>query len=229
MLGYAPRYRPYNFAYSGYGPQNVLARLLETEWTAGIEETTGVAFYVFWDSHVDRAIGAYSVARGHGKHFPYYVKRKGRLVRGSFSEVHPRLDRFYDVLEASRIARRLKIGWPPFHPPSSYELVARILFDSRAAFLRRYPGGLFIVVIYPGSRETQRIVPRLREMGLPVLEHAGLIPLYEKAYHIPVDYHPSAAAHAALGARLARDLDAMGESPEANRGASGIGALPRRD
>lgn len=203
---HAPAYRPYNFGYSGYGPQQTLVRLREGEWDDLVTERTGVAVYLFWDSHIDRAIGSYEVARGFGRHIPYFVERDGVLVRGSFEDAHPLLDRWYDILDGSRFLRRLEIGWPPFRLPSHYDRTARILAAARDAFTERRPGCPFLVVIYPGSKEAGRLVPRLEARGVRVLDYSDLLPLHESPYFIPVDYHPSAAAHEAVGLRLAEDL-----------------------
>jgi hypothetical protein len=80
---------------------------------------------------------------------------------------------------------------------------------SRDAFLRRYPEGLFVTVIHPGCEEGRRLIPHLVKRGVTVLDYAELVPLDEEPYFIPIDLHPSAATHAAVGARLARDIDSL--------------------
>ena len=74
-------YRPYNFAYSGYGPHQMLARLESGSPKKMVKETDGIAFYVYINDHVNRVIGTMTNFGYNGGNAPYYHNLENGIKR----------------------------------------------------------------------------------------------------------------------------------------------------
>ena len=133
-----PDFRPYNYAYGGYGPQQMLARLQETDIREEIVEEIGFAVFIYIDDHVRRAVGDYVVATGHGSSFPFYVEKKGELVRGNISDSYPVRSVIFHAMTKSKLVQRLKIGYPFRLNDSHYRLTARIVEEARDSFQEKF-------------------------------------------------------------------------------------------
>ena len=69
---YDSTYRPYNFAYSGYGPHQMLARLETENSKKVVKENTGIGFYIYINDHVNRVLGTMTNYGYNGGQAPYY-------------------------------------------------------------------------------------------------------------------------------------------------------------
>src|SRR5262249_59232619 len=81
---FAPDYRPYNYALSGYGPVQMLDLIKTRSLGEEVSEHGGFAFYYFIQDHINRTIGASEVSTDPhwGSHFSHYVLNgSGQLVR----------------------------------------------------------------------------------------------------------------------------------------------------
>jgi hypothetical protein len=52
-----PKYEPYIMAYEGWGPNNILARMLDPYWHLFIKQKSGVMVYFFILNHISRVCG----------------------------------------------------------------------------------------------------------------------------------------------------------------------------
>jgi hypothetical protein len=68
-----PEMHVYNYGFSGYGPQQVIAKLEEKRLAEEIPQSNGTLVYVFMSAHVRRAIGSLRMWAQWGRHFPYYA------------------------------------------------------------------------------------------------------------------------------------------------------------
>jgi hypothetical protein len=148
-----PEFRGYNYAFSGYGPQQALTWLRHPDFRAGIPETNGIAVYEFLDFHVQRAIGSLSLIRNWGMGYPYYyLDEAGKLVHGgSFGLGRPETSYLFYELGGLNTARLFSLEYPPMVREADIDLTAKILLECRNRFLEMYPRGTFIVEFFPGT------------------------------------------------------------------------------
>ncbi len=206
----------YNYAFSGYGPNHILARLESMNTRAEIPEPRVVGIYVFIPNHVRRVIGAFSVISW-SRHSPYYVLGEDGLPTrlGSFQGERSRMTGCYDFLKGDQVLKYLALDFPPRLSKEHHALTEAIIAQSAERFSAQFEGGEFYVVLYPSSpddefsaRETGK---RLSARGLRVLDYTDALPEPAEAhFYLPYDSHPRASAHALVAAHLAADQGLLG-------------------
>jgi hypothetical protein len=214
-----PGYRVYNYGFTGYGPQNMLARLSETDIRSEIaEKGKPAAVYVFIDDQVRRAIGSMSWvgAWGEASHedLPYYAAGgpSGTLTRhGSFKTGRPFVTRLYQLAAKSAVLRRFAVDFPPSVTDAHLELVARMIEESRDAFRTKFGSDEFFVLFFPGLPGSpgydSRLIPMLRAMGIRSLDYDARNFYREVgpgAYL--ANWHPSPSTYKALAVKISGDL-----------------------
>ena len=206
-----PRYRPYNYGFCGYGPQQMLAKLQTGKLPCEIDEPSGILIYILMEHHIRRAIGSMYVHNTWGWNMPYYVLGPdGQLVRkGTFTTGRPAVAFLYRLLGASQILRRFHVSLPLRTTDHHILLTCRILQEARKLFREQFDREGFFVLIYPGTTYANRIAACLRRLHVPYLDYSALVEYKSPTYTIPVDEHPSPAAHLAIAQRLARDIPAL--------------------
>lgn len=202
----------YNYAFSGYGPNHMLARLEALDTRAEIAEPSVIGVYVFIPNHVRRVIGAFSV-NSWSRHSPWYVLGEDGLPRrlGSFQGERPGLTRWYDFLKGDHVIQRFALDFPLRLNDRHHALTAAIIAKAAELFRSQFQGGDFYVVLYPENPvdefPARMMGERLTARGLQVLDYSALLPgPPERYFYVPEDSHPRAAAHALVAARLAQDL-----------------------
>lgn len=202
-------YRPYNYGLSGYGPQQMLAKLQSGTLPTEVSEPTGVAVYVFIDGHVERALGSMWVYNTWGAEMPYYaLNADGDPVRrGSFRTGRPLVSSLYRLLGKSEIARYFNVNIPPNLRPAHYAFAARLVAAARDSFIEQYPAGRFYVLIYPDEGDyAEDIIPFFEADGLTVLNYDEAFKLSpEEGLGIAGDGHPTGLAHRRVAEYLVTD------------------------
>ncbi len=128
---YDSTYRPYNFAYSGYGPHQMLARLQTENAKKIVKENTGIGFYVYINDHVNRVLGTMTNYGYNGGQAPYYHIVNGQLQHdGLFTEGRKVRSWFFKQLLKSNILKLFKIGYPFKITEQDYELTAEVMAES---------------------------------------------------------------------------------------------------
>lgn len=209
----------YNYAFSGYGPNHMLARLESMSTRAEVPEPRVVGVYVFIPNHVRRVIGAFSVISW-SRHSPYYLLGDDGLPTrvGSFQGERLRLTKCYDFLKGDQVLKYLALDLPPRLSNEHHALSEAIIAKAAERFSAQFEGGEFYVVLYPSSPEDEfpahETGKRLSVRGLRVLDYTDLLPApAEDHFYLPHDSHPRPSAHALVAARLAADL-ALFEAPK---------------
>jgi hypothetical protein len=87
---------------------------------------------------------------------------------------------------------------------SDYDLTAGVVAAAKGEFLRLFPNGRFVTVIYPGSDAT--IATWLGRRQVEVLDLSSLFDSHEPGMRFPVDGHPTAAANRRLAEALVTRL-----------------------
>jgi hypothetical protein len=206
---FASHDRPYNYGVSGYGPHYMLAQLQRGNLTQEINENHGIAIYTFIDHHIDRAIGTMRVYNLWEQHAPFYtLDAHDRLVRqGDFTSGRPLVSFLYWVMGKSHVFQYYNITFPPRIREEHVRLTARIIAEARTAFHKQFPSADFYVLLYPGVRGGEDIIPYLAQAGVKYLDYAYFINWPHPGLTLEdVGAHPTAQGHRIVVAKLAKDL-----------------------
>lgn len=208
---FAPRYMPYNYGCNGYGPQHMLLKLQEEEFSKEIRQRSGIAVYVYIDDHRMRAIGYHDW----NQHDPCFVPEgDGVKYCGPVWTAQPLRSWLYPRMEKSRMLRFLHLSCPRWISNRAVDITEAIIKASAQRFHTLYPEATFCVIRYgTRSRETpDPVMPRLRDAGILCLDYASLP--YDPSLHgdrFSVDGHPTALRHKEVGRQLAQDLKITGD------------------
>jgi len=206
----APEYQPYNYGLSGYGPQEMLAKLQSDDLAHEVTETEGIAIYTFIDAHVERAIGSMYIYNAWGNRMPYYtIDWQGNLVRrGNFTTGRPLLSILYLALGQSEIAKYYHVNIPPRLTDRHYAFTARVIAEARDTFRAKFNSDEFYVVIYPDEGDyAEDIIPHFEQLGLKYLNYDERIKLSsEEGLSIAGDGHPTGKAHQMVAKWIVEDL-----------------------
>lgn len=207
----APAYRPYNYGLSGYGPQQMLAKLQSDDLRREIPEKEGVAIYTFIDGHVERALGSMYVYNTWGDQMPYYtLDGQGNLVRrGNFTTGRPLLSTLYSLLGHSEIARYYNVNIPPRLQDRHYAFAARVIAAARDTFTAKYHSDDFYVLIYPDEGDYfEDLQPHFEAFGLNILNYDERLKLNpDEGLAIVGDGHPTGKTHHIVAGWITEDLD----------------------
>jgi hypothetical protein len=204
----ATEYRPYNYAFRGYGPQQTVQQLRNPDIRAQVPERDGIAVYTAIDEHIRRAIGSLRIVEGARRTFPYFrLDRDGRLVRdGSFVSGRPWRQLFYEVLSSSRVLRYFDLDVPAAISDGHFALTAALVADARDSYRARFGSDRFYVILYPGSRLLSGLRPHLDRHQIRYFDYANLFAAETRPTIIEGDGHPTPLAYRLVAARLAEDL-----------------------
>jgi len=213
----APGWRAFNYAFQGYGPQQMLAKLEDGKIAEEIGGPADLGVYVVIPDHARRAIGAKKVVCqwAYGADYPYYdYDGQGNLRHfGSFATGRPWRQRFYQLLHREQCLRYFEVEWPPWINTDHLDLTAEIIEASAQEFSRQFPAGRFYVLLFPGdvrysetSLSARTLIPFLEARGIPYVDYSDAFPMYSAQYAIPGDGHPTPAAYREIARRIAGDL-----------------------
>lgn len=209
---HAPGYNSYIYAYSGWGPHQMLGRLLHHDLSQEIPEREGLAVYVFIWSHLRRAIGDMYTYCNWGYQDPQYTLDDGRAVRhGNFTDDRPVRSWLYRQLYGSNALRYFGLNAPLWLAEDDLELSAELIARSRDLYRTQFHNDRFIVLIWPGSVDgfpealRKSFLAKLDARGLRVLDESCALRL-DPSMSIPHDGHPTARLTDAMATIAARDL-----------------------
>ncbi len=191
----------YNYAFSGYGTQHMLAHLEREDFTNEISNKKGIAIYVFISHHIRRVIGDMEVYNAWGRTMPYYYLDKNEVRRkGSFATGRWLISSIYVLLGKSYFFKYFKINLPFPNEKHTY-LTFKLIEKSKKIYESRF-NGTFYVLIYPGG-ENAPFAKLLKENSINAL-------MYDfpniTSYMIPENGHPSAEFNKILAERIAKDI-----------------------
>lgn len=200
-----PNYQVYNYAYSGYGPQQLLAKLQYGQLTQEVPQPNGYLMYMLLPEHVSRAAGAPYYVQGWGSSSPHYALQNDSLV---YYANHLAWRPVYTTWQ------RL-LGWsglgsvvtpvPKTYTAEEVALTIAILKNAETEYLALYPEGEFIVALPPvisAEANFKQLAAALNGAGIHVWDMHTSFPL-QPPFAIPADGHPSAQGHQELAKVLA--------------------------
>jgi hypothetical protein len=201
-------YKPYNFAYSGYGPHQMLARLETENVKKIVKENTGIAFYIYINDHVNRVLGTLTNFGYNGGEVPYYHEVNNQLKHdGLIKDARKFRSWIFRQLLKSNILKVFKIGYPFKITEQDYELTAEVMAQASRDYKKQFGNDNFYVIIYPTTVDSSLIINLLKQKGVKVLDYSKLFNPLEKKYAIPYDEHPTALANEVLIKQLVKDIN----------------------
>ena len=205
---YDSTFKPYNFAYSGYGPHQMLARLESENAKKIVKENTGVGFYIYINDHVNRVLGTMTNYSYNGGRAPYYHEVNGQLQHdGLFIEGRKIRNWIFEQSLKSNILKLFKIGYPFKITEQDYELTAEVMAEASRDYKKQFGNDNFYVIIYPTTVNSSLIINLLKQKGVKVLDYSKLFNPLQKGYAIPDDEHPTALANEILIKQLVKDIN----------------------
>jgi len=202
--------RAYNYSVSGYGTQQTLELLKNSNLHSEIAEPNGVLIHLFIDDHIKRLIGSRRLIKLWASHFPYYYLDGDELKRdGSFWSGRHIQSRFYRAISESAFIGLFDIDVPWFVTDAHLKLFSAVINEAKKEFLKQYPEGRFVVIIGPNSELAPRVKNVLNETGIEVLDCSKLLNKEKKEYKIHwTEGHPSAKYHLEIADSLRQFLNA---------------------
>ena len=202
------KYRPYNFAYSGYGPHQMLVRLKMGSPKKIVKESDGIAFYIYINDHVNRVIGTMTNFGYNGGNAPYFHEVGKELIHdGLFRDTRKIRNWFYKGMLKSNILKLFKTGYPFRISEADYELTAEIMAQASREYRKQFNNDNFYVIIYPTTIDSELIIKLLKQKSVKFLDYSKFFNPTDKKYAIPYDEHPTALANEILINKLVKDIN----------------------
>jgi hypothetical protein len=205
-------YNSYNFGYSGYGTNHMLARMEFQNLTKQVKEKDGAAFYVFFGDHVNRSIGSMNTFVGWLSNAPYYHMEDGKLVRNKmFKNGRYWISKFYELVYQTSIVNYFKLNFPLKFQPKHYDLTAEIVQASKDQYKQQFGNDNFYVVLYPSfnflpQEDYDYFKSVLDKKGIKYFDLHSFIN-YGQEHTLGGDPHPNANTNKMLVEELIKRLN----------------------
>lgn len=198
-------YESYNYAFRGYGPNQLLAQLETKKIKQEISQDKGVAFYQYFSYHRGRLLGTahyFSWSRGNA---PSYVFQDGELTNvGMF-----RRGRFFYYwalrgLSYLNLLGVTKTQYPKDDSDYTYRLMCEALKKSKKLFLQQFPKSRFVVVLGLDEPMEDKVDICLKENQISFIDlrQAWRRELGSHSIKEGVDGHLNARAYQFIGEQL---------------------------
>jgi len=196
----------YNYAYPGYGTQQMLANLQRPNFRNEIKEGKGIGLYMFIDHHLRRVQGDMLITAHWMGDMPYYILKNDSAIRnGTFRKDRWFISAIYSVLGKSSFLKFFKIDIPISIKTKDYELSTAIIKESRTLYDKQFGNDNFYVVMLPGTDTT--ILKYLDKEKIKYLNYANLYNPGSIGYSfLPYDPHPTPKANKILAEKLSQDI-----------------------
>jgi hypothetical protein len=221
MLGAG--YATYNFAFSGYGPHQMLAELQAKRVEGIIDCRPTQFFYLFIHAHVARAAGLIDSHRATPR---YRLDADERAVRDG--TMHNPVRLFGNVTLPRWTVDKFRIWQTLFgsnRPQTEADLKLTIAVMREAVNItrKRYPESKFDVILYDSFRNRANyshiidaMEAALHAMHVPTHRISVIIPdirIHRARYQIPLDGHPNARADALLADYIVNSVILPNQQP----------------
>ncbi len=217
----AGRYATYNFAFSGYGPHQMLATLQSGRIGKIADCTPKYFFYLCIPDHAARVAGLYDWDR-HGPRF--VLEPDGTVVqRGHFDDPDPVFGIpvtgwIRDLLHSSAIWQRF-FGSGKGIDSADISLLVAVINQSARTARERYPGSTFEVILWDGGDKSQveQIERGLKTDGIREQRMTGVVPDFyahsDRYVLSPHDLHPNATFHRIMADFISAEVLGEPSSP----------------
>lgn len=200
-------YKSYNFGFSGYGPQQNLARLQRGQIEKYVTQKTGIAIYTYIPDHLRRAVPGTTGYFMHGGVSPNYHWQGDSLVYSGFSGKASWGKKFiYTSLGKSNICKYFKIGYPFYYNQKDQKFIAQMLKQMEAEYLKRFEGN-FYVLLYPTNLNYTDLIVELKAKNIKYFDYSKLVDFNNPKYAIKYDNHPRAITNKIVMNQLLKDIN----------------------
>jgi hypothetical protein len=194
-------YRIHNFAFSGYGPHQMLANLMSGRVAERIRCAPSHVFFLCIPAHIERVAGLTSWDR-HGPRFR--LSNDGSVKQdGHFDD--PWHIGTWTLPKWVKEGLELSLTWQKImgrgrqSTSADLDLLAAVIAASRQAASGQYPGSQFDVILWDGADRARAIESRLVAAGLPLHLLTTAIPDFPEHWGdyviSPHDMHPNKRLH----------------------------------
>ena len=186
----------YNYAYSGWATNNMLARLQRDDLSKNVIEKDGVGFYIFFWDHIHRAIGTMDRYTEWVHPFPYYYMDDGEIKRNkSFKDGRYWVSKFYEFVYNSSIVEYFKINIPNKIRSHHLDLVSEMILESKKNYQKQFGNDQFYTIILPHYQDVDhndiaRFLEYLDAKGIQYIDLSTFVE-YGPEYHLEGDSHPN--------------------------------------
>ena len=211
FIDYFQNTNVFNYAGSGFGPQQMLAALSEMDLKSQVPKVKDrhIAVYTFLDFHIARALGKPSVFNTFAKYFPNYeVDENNVLVRkGNFLTGRPLRSRIYELINDVPILNNIFERIIENVSENDLNMTIRIIVESKNKFKSVFKSQDFFVLFYPASDKevTERLKPYLEHEGIKYFDYTGLVDMQRLDARVK-DGHPAPWVHQIIAKKFAEDL-----------------------
>lgn len=206
----APDYHVYNLGFHAYSPAALWLRSQYGDLMDHINESEGMAIYLFFDGHVHRVFGAMSVVATWGAGLPYltFDQQGVPTFRGTFEKNRRWTTLFYNFFWRTQTRQFLDLDFPNLTQVSYFRKFGQLVSHMKNVYSERTGSKKFYVVFYPGTRFAEGLRPELDRLGIPYLDYSDLLihTVTLKPTRIPIDTHPTPEAHRIMAELINRDL-----------------------
>ena len=150
-------YRPVNFGFGGYGPQQMWLMLKKLGALDELQSKKGAVVYTFIENHIDRLAGSASILSVWKYRMPWLAFDNGAVKwMGTFND-RMTLQSFWDIYAERLHLVKFIENRMPHHPPDPREsaaamaLMASVLQECGRAVAEAGPDLKFYCVIFPGT------------------------------------------------------------------------------
>jgi len=204
-------FNAYNFAYSGYGTNHMLARLNYDDLNNQVAEKDGVALYIFFWDHFYRSIGAMSRYTSWGHMAPYYYLDNGQLVRDKSLREGKFSSKIYENIYQLSSVKYFNIDFPNNLRDEHYDLILAMIKESEKKYKEQFSEGEFYVVIYPsyteeGKFDFKKFKEGLTRNELKTIDLFDYID-YGPEYTFEGDGHPNSSTSKIIAEELYKRIE----------------------
>lgn len=202
----------YNFGYSGYGTNHMLASLDYHDFSKQVPEKDGSAFYIFFWDHIYRSIGTMSRYCDWLHNAPYYEMKDGSLVRnGMFKDGRYITSKVYESIYQWNTLKKFEVDFPLKLNDSHIDLVAEMIKESEIRYAEKFGNHNFYVVIYPSfkkytAQEMEKFKSCLDQKNIKYIDISDFIE-YTEERTLGGDPHPNAATNEILAEEIVKRIE----------------------
>lgn len=198
-------YKAYNYAVSGYGTHHLLALFQNRNLRNEIPEKEGIAFYIYFHGHVNRAIGDMDSYLSWNMDSPFYYLDGDKIVRrGSFKTGRKLISKFYEYFATTYICKYFDIHLPGKLRSHHYRFTAKLIEKSMIEYKQQFNNDNFYVVFLPGWGN--EIKPYLEELKINYIDYDRLLLYWQDKYRFAGDGHPRPLLYKVMAEQLAKDI-----------------------
>ncbi|MCH2200021.1 MAG: hypothetical protein MK081_14680 [Flavobacteriales bacterium] len=206
-------YNAYNYAYSGWGCNHMLARLEHKDLSKEVNEQQGIGIYVFIWSHIRRAISDMRIYTSWGHTMPYYYLEDNEIKRdGNFANGRVVTSTFYEYLDKSYTSKYFELNMPIETTEDHMILAAEIIKEAKSTYTKQFSNDNFVVLIHPTDwveftpEKNNQFKSLLEARGIEYLDYSEILVL-DNEHIIIGDGHPNEKSNQELAKMVVKDLN----------------------